>query len=135
MVSEDSHAGSASLWIAVSVAVTATVSYLATINHGTQVSSRPAVVAACIVCLAALPPLFAGRLLSRLRNGAANQLLIIAWRMGIMLPALAVASRYEAAERKYYLVTLLACYFVSLLLESWLLIRDVRRRQALESEA
>ena len=132
MIGKSSHARSASLWIAVSVAATAAFGYLATINHGSHVTPRPAMVAAFIVCLAALPPLVAGGFLS---NGAANQLLIVAWRMGIMLPSLTVASRYVAAERKYYLITLLACYFVSLLLESWLLIRDVRRRQALDSEA
>lgn len=132
MVSKEFHARGGSLWITVSVGATAAASYLATINHGTQVSPRPGVVAAFIVCMAALPPLFAGRLLS---NGAANQLLVVAWRMGIMLPALAVASRYTAAERKYYLITLLACYFVSLLLESCLLIRDVRRTQASETNS
>lgn len=113
-----------SLLIVAAVAIAATISYLATISHG--ISSRPqtALIAALVTLLGTLPPLHFGRLLS---NSAANQLAVVAWRMGIMLPAVAMALRFENEERKCFLIALLACYFVSLLLESWLLIRDVRR--------
>ena len=118
------------LILSAAIALTAVLSHLATICQGCDMRPQPTLVAALVTLLATLPPLFFGRLLS---NGAANQLAIIAWRIAIMLPAVAIATRYAAAERKTYLIGLLACYFVSLLLESWLLIRDVRRTQASDS--
>ncbi|MEO8268249.1 MAG: hypothetical protein ABI557_00935 [Aureliella sp.] len=116
-----------SLIIALLIAAAASISYRATISHGVDSNAKPAVVAAIVTLFATLPPLYFTRLLS---NGAANQLAIVAWRIAIMLPAVAIAARYTADERKCYLIALLACYFVSLPLESWLLIRDVRRNQA-----
>ncbi len=116
-----------SLLIVVIVACCAALSYLATISHGISSRPQPAFIAALVTLMGTLPPLHFGRLLS---NGAAKQLAIVAWRMGIMLPAVAIALRYENEERKCFLIALLACYFVSLLLESWLLIRAVRRDKA-----
>ncbi len=116
--------------MAVLVSVTACLSYLATISHGLAATANPPMIAALVTLMGTLPPLFFGRLLS---NSAANQLAIVAWRIGIMLPAVAIAWRFDGDERKCYLIALLACYFVSLPLESWLLIRDVRRRQATDS--
>ncbi len=113
-----------SLLIVAAVTIVALLSYLATISHGITASPQPAIIAALVTLMGSLPPLHFGRLL---RNGAANQLAVVAWRMGIMLPAVALAMRYDNGQRKCYLIALLACYFVSLLLESWLLIRDVRR--------
>ncbi len=118
------------LIISVLVTAAAWISYLATISHGFSPHPKPAVVAALVTLMGTLPPLFFGRLLS---NGAANQLAVVAWRIGIMLPAIAIAARYAGEERKCYLIALLACYFVSLPLESWLLIRDVRRKQVTDS--
>lgn len=114
------------LVVALLIVLAAWISYRATISHGFVARSQPAVIAALVTLFATLPPLYFARLLP---NGAANQLAIIAWRIAIMLPALAIAARYTADERKCYLIALLACYFVSLPLESWLLIRDVRRNQ------
>ncbi len=119
-----------SLLIAVLVATAAWLGYRATISHGASCSPKPAVIAAMIVLFGALPPLYFGRLLS---NGATKQFSIIAWRIAIMLPALVLAMRYVDVERKCYLISLMACYFVALPLESWLLIRDVRRNQASSS--
>jgi hypothetical protein len=116
-----------SLLIVAMVAIAAQLSYLATISHGIITRPQPAVIAALVTLMGMLPPLHFGRLLG---NGAANQLAVVAWRMGIMLPAVAIATRYDHGQRKCYLIALLACYFVSLLLESWLLIRGVRRNQA-----
>ncbi len=100
---------------------------LATISHGYTASQNPFVLAALVTLFGTVPPLLLAGLL---RNGAANQLLVVAWRLAIMLPALALATRLEGDERKCYLIALMACYFVSLPLESWLLIRDARRTQA-----
>lgn len=118
------------------IAVTAAVlgaayaSTLATISHGTSASSRPAYLAALIVLLAVIPPLHFGRLNI---NAAAKQLLVVAWRLAILLPSAALAAKMDGEARKCFLVALLACYFISLPLESWLLIRDVRRQQDSES--
>lgn len=114
------------LLIALLIALAAALSYRATISHGISAGPKPTVVAALVALMATIPPLYFTRLLS---NGATNQLAVVAWRMAIMLPALAIAVRYTADERKCYLISLLACYFISLPLESWLLIRDVRRYQ------
>ncbi len=102
------------------------LSTLATISHGTSSSIEPAYLAASIVLLAVVPPLHFGRLNI---NGAAKQLLVVAWRLAILIPSVAIAARLTADARKCFLLTLLACYFISLPLESWLLIRDVRRQQ------
>lgn len=115
-----------SLLITLLIALAAWISYGATINRGVNSEFKPAAVAALVTMLATLPPLYFTRLLP---NGAANQLAIVAWRIAIMLPALAIAVRYTEDERKCYLIALLACYFISLPLESWILIRDVRRYQ------
>lgn len=120
------------LIITVLIAAAATISYRATISHGVDSNSKPVVVAAVVTLFATLPPLYFTRLLS---NTAANQLAIVAWRIAIMFPAVAIATRYTADERKCYLIALLACYFVSLPLESWLLIRDVRRNQDTDTRA
>lgn len=114
------------------IVAAAWISYRATISHGVHSSAKPAVVAALVTLFATLPPLYFTRLLS---NGAANQLAIVAWRIAIMLPALAIAARYAGDERKCYLIALLVCYFVSLPLESWILIRDVRRHQDADTRA
>ncbi len=120
------------LLVALAVSLSAWISYRATISHGSAMSAQPAQVAALVTLLATLPPLFFTRLL---RNGATNQFAVIAWRMGMMFPALTIATRYEGQERKCYLIALMACYFVALPLESWLLIRDVRRNQKTEPQA
>ncbi|MCC7333670.1 MAG: hypothetical protein IT422_01150 [Pirellulaceae bacterium] len=121
-----------SLVITLLIVAAAWISYRATISHDANSNPKPAVVAALVTLFATLPPLYFRRLLS---NGAANQLAVVAWRMAIMLPALAIAARYSGDERKCYLIALLACYFVSLPLESWILIRDVRRYQDSSTQA
>ena len=102
------------------------LSYLATISHGYVSTALPAFLAVAATMMGSLPPLLFGRLLA---NGAGSQLAVVAWRLAVMLPALAIAPRLPGDERNCYLISLLACYFVALPLESWLLIRDVRRKQ------
>src|SRR5690606_18927858 len=113
------------LLIVLPVLLTAWISYRATISHGVAVGPKPAWVAALVTLCATIPPLYFTRLLA---NGAINHFAGIAWRIAIMFPALVIATRYVAEERKSYLIALLACYFVALPLESWILIRDVRRK-------
>ncbi len=120
------------LLIALAICLSAWISYRATIGHGIAVSPQTAQVAALVTLFATLPPLFFTRLLP---NGATNQFAVMAWRMGIMFPALTIVTRFEGDERKYYLIALMACYFVALPLESWLLIRDVRRKQKTDQQA
>lgn len=118
--------------ITLAVLLTAWISYRATISHGVAVGPKPAWVAALVTLMATIPPLYFTRLLA---NGAINHFAGIAWRIAIMFPALIIATRYVAEERKCYLIALLACYFVALPLESWLLIRDVQRNQKNDQQA
>ncbi len=118
--------------ITLPVLLTAWISYRATISHGVVVGPKPAWVAALVTLFATLPPLYLTRLLA---NCATNQFAGMAWRIAIMFPALIIATRYEAEERKCYLIALLACYFVALPLESWILIRDIRRNKKTDQQA
>lgn len=120
------------LLIALPVLLAAWLSYRATISHGIAAGPKPVWVAALATLFATIPPLYFTRLLA---NGATNQFAGIAWRIAIMFPALFIATRYVAEERKCYLIALLACYFVALPLESWILIRDVRRNQKTDQQA
>ena len=75
------------------------------------------------VCVAFVPPLWFEVLIGQ---SAAGPLATVAWRLGVLLPAV-LLSRYEIeAERNCAQVTLLACYLMILPLESWLLIRQSR---------
>ncbi len=100
------------------------ISLLATISHGWEQVIRPVAIATSATLFGLVPPLLISKMM---RNVAAKQLLVVAWRLGIMLLALLLATRFLDEERKWYLNTLLACYFVALPLESWLLIVDARR--------
>lgn len=120
------------LIIALPVLLAAWTSYRATISHGVAVGPKPAWVAALVTLFATIPPLYFTRLLA---NGAISHFAGMAWRIAIMFPAVIIATRYVAEERKSYLIALLACYFVALPLESWILIRDVRRNQKTDQQA
>jgi hypothetical protein len=101
-----------------SITVTATVVYIATFRHSGP-SSVKYIFAGALACVAAtITPIWLERWVF---NGASYQLLIVAWRLGTMLFALAVSSQFSLPERNYIITTLLACYFVTLPLESWLL--------------
>ncbi|MCA9126385.1 MAG: hypothetical protein KDB22_04840 [Planctomycetales bacterium] len=98
--------------------------YVATFNHGSAVNSPPALAAMLATLVGCLPPL---AFRSRLSNGAVRQLAVVAWRMGALIPAVGLVRFWDGDERNCFLTTLLACYFVALPLESWLLIRDGKR--------
>lgn len=114
--------------IALSIAITCTggICYVATFSHAGTDLANPVVVATMVTLVGSLPPLWLGRLIS---NGPASQLAVIGWRLAVMLPSLAMLGFWEGGERNCFLITLLACYFVALPLESWLLIQDVKRNQ------
>jgi hypothetical protein len=112
------------LIVSLAIMATGTVSLLATISHGWEQVFRPVATATGVTLFGLVPPLLMSKMM---QNAAAKQLLVVAWRLGIMLPALVLATRFLEEERKWYLNSLLACYFVALPLESWLLIVDAKR--------
>lgn len=66
-----------------------------------------------------------------LRNWAfskANRFLVaLAWRLPASFGVLPCVYSWDGLHRKCFVAALLTCYFVALLLESWLQTRDARR--------
>jgi hypothetical protein len=84
---------------------------------------RGVAIATLAVMAAMVPPLWLEFLTVR---PVAAPLATVAWRLGILLPA-ALWSTYQLEPaRNCVEVTLLACYLMTLPLESWLLIRQPR---------
>ena len=110
--------------LSLAIIIAGVLASAATISHGASISLRPAILAIGVTLFGILPPLQLSRLIA---NPAGKQLSVVAWRLAIMLPALAIGSHFVAEERKCYLNTLLACYFVALPLESGLLIVDAKQ--------
>jgi len=106
------------------IIITGGICYGATFSRFGPLAAMPTLAAVAIILVACLPPLAFSKLLS---IGPACQLVIIGWRFGILLPALLLLRYWDGDERKCFLVALMACYFVALPLESWLLIRDLRQ--------
>ncbi len=75
------------------------------------------------VLLAMVPPLW---IENRMGKSAAGPLATVAWRMGILIPAVVLSWNKVEPARNCIQVTMLACYLISLPLESWLLIRQSR---------
>lgn len=100
------------------------ISYLATLSHAGPVTLRPAAAAIGLTLMGTLPPLSFRSLFSK---ALASHLAVTVWRIGILAPALVLARTWEGDERNCFITTLLACYFVALPLESWLLIHQVKR--------
>lgn len=111
------------LLLPLSIALAATAVRLATFSHASPVDVWPTLAAAGAVALSCVPGPYFRAVFS---NGAARQLAAVAWRLLTMLVAFGLAGWWEGAARNCYLTTLLACYFVALPLESWLLIRQCR---------
>lgn len=97
---------------------------LATLCRAEPGSLTPAALATLVALAGFLPPLWFSLLIS---NGSACQLAVVAWRFGVLLPALMGIHGWEGEERKFFLQAFLACYFIGLPLESWLLIREARK--------
>ncbi len=108
------------------VGTTAIAGLLATFSRYQQWFPQLCLTAAVIALFGCLPPLWFSRWF---QQGAAAQLAVVAWRFASLMPALVVLRRLEGPERNCFMYTMLACYFVALSLESWLLIRDAQRQQ------
>ena len=98
--------------------------HIATLCRVGSVHWFPGVFAGCLNFIAFVIPSW---IATSFRNGSARQLTISAFRIATLLPSIGFASWWAGAERNYFLTALLACYFVALPVESWLLIREVRR--------
>ena len=112
--------------LAFCILVAAGITYVATNDHAGGTGNSPITIAALVTLFGTIPPIWIGPILT---NGAARQLFVVAWRLGALLPGVFLADHWEGPERKSYLIALVACYFVALPLESWLLIRDAKRKQ------
>jgi hypothetical protein len=109
----------ASPWLLVAaILLTGAICYVATISHNVHNRWIYVTVSATLVLFATVVPMWFERVIT---NGAAFQLGVVAWRMGTLLPALYFARLLDEPARNCMLITLMACYFVALPLESWLL--------------
>jgi hypothetical protein len=106
-----------------------TVGFLAMVGLGTFVVMRQrgfacdpqSVAMATLAVMAALvPPLWFDRLNLRV----AGPLVTVMWRLGVLLPVIAFTTKQTEPVRNCTQGTLLACYLMTLPLESWLLIRQ-----------
>ncbi|MCR9295951.1 MAG: hypothetical protein NXI32_24820 [bacterium] len=110
--------------LAIATAATGAAIYIATFRHSDPSVLTIALFAIGLAWLAMLPPLWVSSLISQ---NAIRPLAVFAWRFAILLPALGAVTRMQGDERNCFLSVLLACYFVGLPLESWLLIREAHR--------
>jgi hypothetical protein len=91
---------------------------------GMQYDAPSVALATSGVALALIPPLW----FEMWRGlGVAAPLATVAWRLGILLPIILYTSYQFEPSRNCVQVTLLACYLMTLPLESWLLIRQSRQ--------
>ncbi|GIW97498.1 MAG: hypothetical protein KatS3mg111_0831 [Pirellulaceae bacterium] len=97
---------------------------VATIGHRWPGWWSPAVIAWAVMTISMLPPL---GILPRIHAAPAAYLLIPTWRMLVLLGAVLIADWWPGEPRNHFFALLMACYFVVLPLESWLLIRQIRR--------
>lgn len=79
--------------------------------------------ATLLVAVAMVPPLWIEFWMGRV---VAASLATVMWRLGILLPAALWTTYQLEPARNCAQVTLLACYLMTLPLESWLLIRQSR---------
>ncbi len=76
------------------------------------------------VAVAVVPPLWIETVLGPM---VAAPIAGVLWRLGVLLPVVVLSTYKLEAARNCVQVTLLVCYFVTLPLESWLLIRQTRQ--------
>lgn len=110
--------------LTVAITLVGVICLVATFSHAASNPLWPVVMATAATCSGVVPPLW---IAARIKDGPSKQLAIIGSRLLIMLPTIMLSGLWHGAERKCFLTTLLACYFIALPLESWLLIREVRR--------
>ena len=91
---------------------------------GTTCDFRSVALATTMATVAFIPPLWIEVLMG---PSVAGPIAVVLWRMAVLLPALLLTANQIEPARKCCQATLVACYLVSLPLESWLLIRQTRQ--------
>ena len=114
-----------SLVLAGVISGVAVVIYVATFGHAPRSVAIYCALAAVWTTAAAIAPLW---LESLIFNGATFQLAVITWRLMTMLGAFVIVQTFPVDSRNCFLTTLMACYFIALPLESWLLARNATKR-------
>lgn len=114
-----------SLILAVTLASVSCFVYVATFGHASESAGRMCAVGGAWTAVATIAPIW---LESWIINGATFQLAVITWRLLTMLGAFIIVQTFPPDSRKYFLTTLMACYFIALPLESWLLARNASKR-------
>ncbi|MFN3190522.1 MAG: hypothetical protein ACE361_08365 [Aureliella sp.] len=105
---------------------------VATLSRDATENAQPAFYAVILSLFGSLPAFWLARMISL---EIARPLVVTGWRFGMLLPAILLHRELEPVQRNYFIIALLACYFVALLLESWLLVRDTRARPANSSSS
>lgn len=90
---------------------------------GKSCDAASVAIATVVVAMAMVPPLWIELWMGRV---VAAPLATVVWRLGILLPAALWSTYQMEPARNCVQVTLLACYLMTLPLESWLLIRQSR---------
>jgi len=114
-----------SLILACVIGCVAGVVYVATFGHAPASAAKFCAMAAAWTATAAIAPIW---LESLIFNGGTFQLAVITWRLMTMLGAFIIVPTFPADARNCFLTTLMACYFIALPLESWLLARNALKR-------
>ncbi len=97
------------------------VSFILMKQWAMAVDAQSVALATFAVMVALVPPLWL-ETLTRLK--VAGPLVTVMWRLGVLLPVILITTQQTEPVRNCMLGTLLACYLMTLPLESWLLIRQ-----------
>lgn len=103
------------------LAMVGCVSYIVMNQRGVACDAT-SVAMATLAVIAALVPPFWFEVLANLK--VASPLVTMMWRLGVLLPAIVYTTQQTEPVRNCTQGTLLACYLMTLPLESWLLIRQ-----------
>ena len=103
------------------LAMVGSASYFVMSQRGMACDARSVALATLAVFTALVPPLWF-EVLANLK--VASPLVTAMWRLGVLLPVIAYTTQQIEPVRNCMQGTLLACYLMTLPLESWLLIRQ-----------
>ena len=103
------------------LAMVGLVSFFVMQQRGNSCDPRSVAMATLAVMVALVPPLWF-EIVGNLK--AAAPLVTIMWRLGVLLPVIVYTTGQMEPVRNCMQGTLLACYLMTLPLESWLLIRQ-----------
>lgn len=103
------------------VATAGWISFIVMSQRGMACDARSVAIGTLAVAAALVPPLWFD-VLANLK--VASPLATTMWRLGVLLPAIAYTTQQTEPVRNCMQGTLLACYLMTLPLESWLLIRQ-----------